>query len=204
MHISQRNRDYYRVKLLANGWLDFEATSWTSKTKWILWYVYNHFHLLIFYYPFLDLTISVGADIEKVRCHKFIVAMVSDVIQSESVMKDEIIFTNIKKDILQEIIDYCYTQMIGPFVNKSHVSQNFLILVWLFDPFWPVILGRKHLWWDQETSNPSSRTSYIGDWGGIGQWCGLLWRSNHRMGTYLSWYCCCRDAGTSDASTSNV
>ena len=70
----------------------------------------------------LDLTISVGAEIEKVRCHKFIVAMVSDVIQSESVMKDEIIFTNIKKDILQEIIDYCYTQMIGPFVNKSHVS----------------------------------------------------------------------------------
>ena len=78
---------------------------------------------------FLDLTISVGADIEKVRCHKFIVAMVSDVIQSESVMKDEIIFTNIKKDILQEIIDYCYTQMIGPFVNKSHVSHNCLILL---------------------------------------------------------------------------
>ena len=73
---------------------------------------------------FLDLTISVGAEIEKVRCHKFIVAMVSDVIQSESVMKDEIIFTNIKKDILQEIIDYCYTQMIGPFVNKSHVSPR--------------------------------------------------------------------------------
>lgn len=72
---------------------------------------------------FCDLTISVGADIEKVRCHKFIVAMVSDVIQSESVMKDEIIFTNIKKDILQEIIDYCYTQMIGPFVNKSHVEN---------------------------------------------------------------------------------
>ena len=73
--------------------------------------------------------ISVGTDIEKVCCHKFIVAMVSDVIQSESVMKDEIIITNIKKDILQEIIDYCYKQMIGPFVNKSHVSQNYLILV---------------------------------------------------------------------------
>ena len=70
-----------------------------------------------------------GTDIEKVCCHKFIVAMVSDVIQSESVMKDEIIITNIKKDILQEIIDYCYKQMIGPFVNKSHVSQNYLILV---------------------------------------------------------------------------
>jgi len=72
---------------------------------------------------FCDLTISVGAEIEKVRCHKFIVAMVSDVIQSESVMKDEIIFTNIKKDVLSEIIDYCYTQMIGPFVNKSHVEN---------------------------------------------------------------------------------
>ena len=70
-----------------------------------------------------------GAEIEKVRCHKFIVAMVSDVIQSESVMKDEIIFTNIKKDVLSEIIDYCYTQMIGPFVNKSHVSLKFLKFV---------------------------------------------------------------------------
>ena len=75
----------------------------------------------------LDLTISVGVEIEKVRCHKYIVAMVSDVIQSESVMKDEIIFTNIKIDILQEIIDYCYTQVIGPFVNKSHVSLLFTV-----------------------------------------------------------------------------
>ena len=48
--------------------------------------------------------------------------MVSDVIQAESVMKDEIIFSNIKRDILVQLIDYCYTQMIGPFVNKTHVS----------------------------------------------------------------------------------
>ena len=78
-----------------------------------------------------------GAEIEKVRCHKFIVAMVSDVIQSESVMKDEIIFTNIKKDVLSEIIDYCYTQMIGPFVNKSHVSLNFLKFVQFLTHFDP-------------------------------------------------------------------
>ena len=78
-----------------------------------------------------------GAEIEKVRCHKFIVAMVSDVIQSESVMKDEIIFTNIKKDVLSEIIDYCYTQMIGPFVNKSHVSLNFLKFVKFLTDFDP-------------------------------------------------------------------
>ena len=82
-----------------------------------------------------------GAEIEKVRCHKFIVAMVSDVIQSESVMKDEIIFTNIKKDILQEIIDYCYTQMIGPFVNKSHVSPFVYPCSCFFD-FWIWILQK--------------------------------------------------------------
>lgn len=72
---------------------------------------------------FCDLTISLGSEFEKVRCHKYIVAMVSDVIQSESVMKDEIIFTNIKLSILQELIDYCYTQMIGPFVNRQHVAD---------------------------------------------------------------------------------
>jgi hypothetical protein len=70
-----------------------------------------------------DLTISLGVlESDKIRCHKYIVAMVSDVIQSESVMKDEIIFSNIKKDILNQLIDYCYTQMIGPFVDKAHVA----------------------------------------------------------------------------------
>ena len=71
-----------------------------------------------------DLTISLGHnESDKVRCHKHIVAMVSDVIQAESVMKDEIIFSNIKRDILSQLIDYCYTQMIGPFVDKVHVRN---------------------------------------------------------------------------------
>ena len=154
---------------------------------------------------FLDLTISVGAEIEKVRCHKFIVAMVSDVIQSESVMKDEIIFTNIKKDILQEIIDYCYTQMIGPFVNKSHVSPFVYTCSCFFD-FWILqkFLGRKHLWWHQKASNQSLRTSNIRNWGRIGQRRWLLWSGNHRMGTHLSWYCCRCYVGPGYASTSYV
>ena len=69
-----------------------------------------------------DLTISIGSDEEPVRCHKHIVAMVSDVIQVEAMEKEEIFLSNISKDTLTQLIDYCYTAMIGPFVSKEQVS----------------------------------------------------------------------------------
>ena len=48
--------------------------------------------------------------------------MVSDVVQVECLMKDEIIFSNIKKNTVKQLVDYCYTALIGPFVSKEHVS----------------------------------------------------------------------------------
>ena len=45
--------------------------------------------------------------------------MVSDVIQFESLMKEEICFASIDKAILTQLVDYCYTAMIGPFVMAS-------------------------------------------------------------------------------------
>jgi len=69
-----------------------------------------------------DLTISIGGDEEPVRCHKHIVAMVSDVIQIEAMEKEEIFLSNISKDTLTQLIDYCYTAMIGPFVSKEQIE----------------------------------------------------------------------------------
>ena len=68
-----------------------------------------------------DLTILIGSDEEPIRCHKHIVAMVSDVIQIEAMEKEEIYLTNISKDTLTQLIDYCYTAMIGPFVSREQV-----------------------------------------------------------------------------------
>ena len=74
---------------------------------------------------FSDLTILIGSDEEPIRCHKHIVAMVSDVIQIEAMEKEEIYLTNISKDTLTQLIDYCYTAMIGPFVSKEQVMYIF-------------------------------------------------------------------------------
>ena len=71
------------------------------------------------------MTISIGGDEEPVRCHKHIVAMVSDVIQVEAMEKEEIFLSNISKDTLTQLIDYCYTAMIGPFVSKEQVRFRF-------------------------------------------------------------------------------
>jgi len=68
-----------------------------------------------------DLTILIG-DEEPIRCHKHIVAMVSDVIQVEAMEKEEIYLANIAKDTLTQLIDYCYTAMIGPFVSKEQIE----------------------------------------------------------------------------------
>ena len=51
--------------------------------------------------------------------------MVSDVIQIEAMEKEEIYLTNISKDTLTQLIDYCYTAMIGPFVSKEQVMYIF-------------------------------------------------------------------------------
>ena len=75
------------------------------------------------------MTISIGGDEEPVRCHKHIVAMVSDVIQVEAMEKEEIFLSNISKDTLTQLIDYCYTAMIGPFVSKEQVSFRCITLV---------------------------------------------------------------------------
>ena len=50
--------------------------------------------------------------------------MVSDVIQVEAMEKEEIYLANIAKDTLTQLIDYCYTAMIGPFVSKEQVCCN--------------------------------------------------------------------------------
>ena len=52
--------------------------------------------------------------------HKGVMASVSELIERESWMKDEVA-VEVKEDVLQQLIDYAYTQMLGPFTRKSEV-----------------------------------------------------------------------------------
>ena len=49
-------------------------------------------------------------------------ASVSELIERESWMKDEVA-VEVKEDVLQQLIDYAYTQMLGPFTRKSEVMS---------------------------------------------------------------------------------
>ena len=53
-----------------------------------------------------------------------VIAAVSEVVEREAWMNDEIHINKINQNTMQNLIDYSYTQMLGPFTSKNEVKIN--------------------------------------------------------------------------------
>lgn len=71
----------------------------------------------------VDLTIN--CDGKQFRAHKVVIAAVSEVVEREAWMSDEVTLRAIQANVMQKLIDYCYTQMLGPFTSKHEVTHRF-------------------------------------------------------------------------------
>ena len=69
----------------------------------------------------LDLTLHCS-DGAQVKAHKVVVAAVSELVEKESFMKDEVSLPAGHKAVTL-LVDYCYTQMIGPFTGNQQVTS---------------------------------------------------------------------------------
>jgi len=72
--------------------------------------------------PKITVDLTINCDGNQFRAHKVVIAAVSEVIEREAWMSDEITLNGIQPNIMEKLIDYCYTQMLGPFASKKEVK----------------------------------------------------------------------------------